>query len=62
MALLTGFAVMELKFGGRVPAVFKEVVEAFALEPRRWSKYRTAAESLGLVPSTGNGAPCATHA
>lgn len=49
IALLDGYAIVELKYGGTIPAVFREAVETFALTPRRWSKYRAAAAALGLV-------------
>jgi hypothetical protein len=62
IALLEGFAIIELKYRGTVPAVFKEAVESFALTPGRWSKYRTAAQALAIVPGQSDGAPCATHA
>lgn len=62
ITLLDGYAILELKFGGPIPVVFKEVVETFALTPRRWSKYRTAAAALGLVDAAPDGAPLASHA
>lgn len=49
IALLDGYAIVELKYGGTIPAVFREAVETFALAPQRWSKYRAAAAALGLV-------------
>lgn len=39
--------VLELKYRRHVPAIFKEIVEAFALEPRRASKYRLGIAALG---------------
>jgi hypothetical protein len=62
IALLDGYAILELKYRGTIPAVFKEAVETFALSPRRWSKYRAAAAALRLVESVPEGAPLASHA
>jgi hypothetical protein len=59
VALLEGSAVLELKYRGSIPGVFKEAVETFALVPCRWSKYRTAAAALGLVEALP---PLASHA
>lgn len=42
--------VMEMKFRGEAPPLFKEVIEKFALSPKKMSKYRLAAVALGLVP------------
>lgn len=42
-------AVVELKFAAAAPAVFKAVVERFALTPDTFSKYRFAMSGLGLV-------------
>ena len=55
--LLDGYAVLEMKYDGTIPAVFKEAVETFALAPRRWSKYRAAAAALGLVEASPVGGP-----
>jgi hypothetical protein len=41
---------MEMKFRGDTPVLFKELVEKFALSPKKMSKYRLAAVALGLVP------------
>jgi hypothetical protein len=41
--------ILELKYRGRVPAVFKHLVETFPLQPRRASKYRVAVGALGLA-------------
>jgi hypothetical protein len=41
--------VVELKYPGLPPAVFKEVVEEFRLVPGRVSKYRLAVDALGLI-------------
>jgi hypothetical protein len=49
IALVPGRVVLELKCRSAMPAVFRELVETFALIPQRSSKYRLAAEALGLV-------------
>jgi hypothetical protein len=41
--------VMELKFRGDTPAIFKELIEKFTLAEKKMSKYRLAAVALGLV-------------
>lgn len=60
--LLEDDMILELKYRGAVPAVFKALVEAFALRPRRSSKYRVAADALGLVAAPPAGASHALHA
>jgi hypothetical protein len=60
-ALLDGRCIVELKYRDRVPAMVKEIVEAFALSPERWSKYRAAAQALGLVPPPRPRVPSASH-
>jgi len=49
--ILTGQAVVELKFPGRLPALFKQLVETFNLNPQRASKYRAAVDALMLAPA-----------
>jgi hypothetical protein len=51
--LLKGQAIVELKFRGVLPALFREAVEQFVLTPGPCSKYRAAAEALGLVSAPG---------
>lgn len=41
--------ILEMKFRYAMPALFKYVVEEFALTPMPFSKYRFAATTLGLV-------------
>lgn len=41
--------ILELKFRYELPGVFKHLVEEFALNPQRISKYRLAATALGLA-------------
>jgi len=62
VALLEDAMILELKFRGRVPAVFKRLVETFALRPGRASKYRIAAGALGLVEGDRQGASPIAHA
>jgi hypothetical protein len=47
--LLVGHMILELKFRGPMPAVFRELADTFALTPGRASKYRVAAEALGIA-------------
>ena len=47
--LLTGKAIVEVKFRGYMPATFRQLVEEFRLVPAAASKYRMAADTLGLV-------------
>jgi hypothetical protein len=44
-----GQVIIELKYRAVIPALFKEMVEKFELNPRRVSKYRLAVIALGLV-------------
>jgi hypothetical protein len=61
--LLRGEMIVELKYRAAPPAVFKQLVEEFALRPRRASKYRVAADSLGLIAAAPEDeAPSAIHA
>jgi hypothetical protein len=41
--------VLELKYVRQMPALFKQLIAEFTLEPVRFSKYRLAAERLGCV-------------
>ena len=41
--------IVEFKFRLGMPILFKELVEKFALTPKRISKYRLAVVALGLV-------------
>lgn len=49
--LLPGQAVVEMKFCGSLPALFKNAIEEFALNVQRFSKYRHAATTLGIAPT-----------
>jgi len=42
-------SIVEFKFRMSMPVLFKELVESFALDAKRLSKYRLAAVALGLV-------------
>ena len=37
--------IVEMKFRAAMPAVFKQIVEEFALQPQRLSKYRLGLEA-----------------
>ena len=41
--------ICEFKFSGALPCLFKDVLDRFQLVPGRFSKYRGAAQALGLV-------------
>jgi hypothetical protein len=59
--LLDGRCILELKYRDRVPATVREIVDAFALSPERWSKYRAAAQALGLIPPPEPRAPSTSN-
>ena len=62
-SLLNGHMILELKYRGAMPAVFKELADTFALAPGRASKYRTAVAALGIAqPASEEGAPHTLHA
>ena len=52
VALLAGQSVVELKYQGHPPTIFKALAERFILVPRATSKYRAAIEALGLAQRT----------
>lgn len=57
--VLPGHMILELKYRQHPPALFKRLVEEFALEPQRASKYRLGMALLGhsaflLAPAAGN--------
>ena len=62
---LDGHAILELKYHARVPAVFRRLIEEFALRPQTASKYRLAVAALRQpgaaatddVRSTGDAPP-----
>lgn len=47
--------ILELKFHGSMPWLFKELLRTFSISPTGFSKYRTAMANLGLA--TQNGEP-----
>jgi hypothetical protein len=47
--------ILELKFRGRLPALFRRLVESFLLEPQPVSKYRLGMTSLGHTPMSALG-------
>lgn len=51
VSVLQDRVILELKFPREAPAFFKQLIEAFALNPQPFSKYRHAAVALGLVPA-----------
>ncbi|HVG55338.1 MAG TPA: polyphosphate polymerase domain-containing protein [Vicinamibacterales bacterium] len=62
-SLLPGHMILELKYRGSMPAVFKELADTFALSPGRASKYRVAADALGIASlAPEEGAPTTLHA
>ena len=61
--LLAGQMILELKFRDAMPAVFRELADHFALVPGRSSKYRVAADTLGIARlASEEGAPSTLHA
>lgn len=55
---LTDEVVVELKFRRDLPVLFRELAGEFGLNPRSFSKYRTAVETLGLaLPAAAEPAP-----
>lgn len=53
--MIPGQAIVEMKYRGAMPSLFKEAAERFGLVPGRISKYRLAAEALGLPLDSPNG-------
>jgi hypothetical protein len=54
--LLSDVVVVELKFLAALPALFKEAVEKFRLQPTGVSKYRRCVRAAGLCPEPAVGA------
>ncbi len=48
-----GYAVLELKYRNEMPVLFKQLVEQFALNPKKLSKYRLAMAGLGIASDPG---------
>jgi hypothetical protein len=51
MPVIEGKAIVEMKFRRELPAVLKQAVEMFRLQPQALSKYRLGFEALGYLPS-----------
>jgi hypothetical protein len=49
--LVEGLMILELKYSGLFPRIFKDLVDEFHLTPRPASKYRFAVQTLGLAGS-----------
>lgn len=49
--VLDGRVVLELKYHSRVPALFRRLIEEFALEPETASKYRLGMAIAGSIPA-----------
>jgi hypothetical protein len=49
--VLDGRVVLELKYHSRVPALFRRLIEEFALEPETASKYRLGMAIAGSLPA-----------
>jgi hypothetical protein len=49
--LVEGQMILELKYSGVFPRIFKDLVDEFHLTPRPASKYRFAVQALGLAGS-----------
>jgi VTC domain-containing protein len=47
--LVEGLMILEVKYSGVFPRVFKDLVDEFHLTPRPASKYRFAVQTLGLA-------------
>lgn len=49
--LVEGLMILELKYAGVFPRIFRDLVDEFHLTPRPASKYRFAVQTLGLAGS-----------
>ncbi len=49
--LVEGFMILEVKYSGVFPRIFRDLVDEFHLTPRPASKYRFAVQTLGLASS-----------
>jgi VTC domain-containing protein len=47
-------SIVEMKYRQHLPAVFKRLIEEFALEPERTSKYRLAVAALGIAAASAS--------
>ncbi len=53
LAVLTDLVIVEMKYSGSAPALFRQCIEALALSPAPVSKYRLAMGRLGQTGSDG---------
>lgn len=60
--VLDGRMILELKYRQHVPAIFKQLVEEFGIEPERVSKYRLGIATLGESTFVTSGPPQAAGA
>ncbi|HEU4939468.1 MAG TPA: polyphosphate polymerase domain-containing protein [Vicinamibacterales bacterium] len=60
-AVIPGQVILELKYRYRAPAIFRRLVEEFALEPQRASKYRFGMTTLGEDAFAAVTAASTTH-
>lgn len=54
VALLSNEVIVEFKFLGGMPVLFKDVIERLKLTPRSGSKYRRCVDAVGLLPRKGD--------
>lgn len=59
--ILPHHMILELKFRGTVPALFKHLVEEFGLNAQKASKYRLAMTTLGCAAGAINGHDLINH-
>jgi hypothetical protein len=52
MRALPGHLILELKYRGVLPAIFRQLVAEFALAPQMASKYRLGVIAIGQAVST----------
>jgi hypothetical protein len=48
--LLDGQNILELKYRIEIPAIFKELIERFKLQPQPVSKFRLGLDAMGFLP------------
>jgi VTC domain len=61
VAVIDGRQILELKFRHQTPALFKRLVEEFALTPQSASKYRFGMAATGQVPAAVPLSAVASH-
>ena len=52
--------ILEVKYRGPIPAVFRELADTFAIVPGRASKYRVAAAALDIAQLAREEGPSST--